>query len=80
VTAGSFLSVDLGVKCNPIQARERRGLRKNEERQKFTPRQSSKFVETHLGSGMNNPDHISESLDAIFRVKILEFFDADPDP
>jgi hypothetical protein len=27
---------------------------------------------------MNNPDHISQSLEAIFFVKILEFFDADP--
>jgi hypothetical protein len=32
------------------------------------------------GSGMNNPDHISESLETIIWVKILEFFDADPDP
>jgi hypothetical protein len=31
------------------------------------------------GSGMNNPDHISESEETIFfRVKILKFFDADP--
>ncbi len=29
------------------------------------------------GSGMNNPDHISWSLETIFWVKILEFFDAD---
>ncbi len=27
------------------------------------------------GSGMNNPDHISESLETIFWVKILKFFD-----
>ncbi len=27
---------------------------------------------------MNNPDHISESLDTIFRVKRLKIFDADP--
>jgi hypothetical protein len=27
---------------------------------------------------MKNPDHISESLEAIFWVKILQFFDADP--
>jgi hypothetical protein len=27
--------------------------------------------------GMNNPDHISESLESIFCVKILKFFDAD---
>jgi hypothetical protein len=31
------------------------------------------------GSGMNNPDHISESLENIFRDKILKFFfDANP--
>jgi hypothetical protein len=29
-------------------------------------------------SGMNNPDHISKSLETIFWVKILHFFDADP--
>jgi hypothetical protein len=27
---------------------------------------------------MNNPDHISESLETILWVKILKFFDADP--
>jgi hypothetical protein len=27
---------------------------------------------------MNNPCHISESLETIFCVKILKFFDADP--
>ncbi len=27
---------------------------------------------------MNNPDHISESLETIFGVKILKVFDADP--
>jgi hypothetical protein len=27
---------------------------------------------------MNNPDHISESLETIFWIKILKFFDADP--
>jgi hypothetical protein len=26
------------------------------------------------GSGMNIPDHISESLETIFRVKIFKFF------
>ena len=30
------------------------------------------------GFGMNNPGHISESLEAIFWVKILKFLDADP--
>ncbi len=29
---------------------------------------------------MKNPDHISESLETIFWIKILKFFDADPDP
>jgi hypothetical protein len=29
------------------------------------------------GSGMNNPDHISESLETIFWVKMLKFFYAD---
>jgi hypothetical protein len=31
------------------------------------------------GSGMNIPNYISESLKTIFRVKILKFFDVDPD-
>jgi hypothetical protein len=30
------------------------------------------------GSGMNIPDHISESLETIFGLKLLEFFDAYP--
>jgi hypothetical protein len=30
-----------------------------------------------FGSEMNNPDHIFESLETIFWVKILKFFDAD---
>ncbi len=30
------------------------------------------------GSAMNNPDHISESLETISRVKIPKFIDADP--
>ncbi len=29
-------------------------------------------------SGMKNSDHIFESLETIFWVKILKFFDADP--
>jgi hypothetical protein len=29
---------------------------------------------------MKIPDHISESLEKLFWVKILKFFDADPDP
>jgi hypothetical protein len=32
------------------------------------------------GSGINNPDHIFESLETIFWVKILEFFDGDLGP
>jgi hypothetical protein len=31
------------------------------------------------GSGTNIPDHISESLETIFGLKILKFFDSDPD-
>jgi hypothetical protein len=31
------------------------------------------------GSGMNIPDHISESLEAIFGLKIFKFFDLDPE-
>jgi len=31
------------------------------------------------GSGMNNTDHINKSLETIFWVKILKFFDADPE-
>ncbi len=30
------------------------------------------------GSGMNKPDHIFESLETIFWIKIFKFFDADP--
>jgi hypothetical protein len=30
------------------------------------------------GSGMNNPDPISESLETIFGVIMLKFFDGDP--
>jgi hypothetical protein len=30
------------------------------------------------GSGMNNPDHISESSKTIFWIKILKFFNVDP--
>jgi hypothetical protein len=32
------------------------------------------------GSGMNVPDHISESLETFSWVKILKFFYVDPDP
>jgi hypothetical protein len=35
---------------------------------------------SRTGSGMNIRDHISESLVTIFWVKILKFFDVDPDP
>ena len=37
-------------------------------------------AEEESGSGMNIPDHISESLETIFWVKILKFFDADRAP
>jgi hypothetical protein len=32
------------------------------------------------GSGMNIPDHFSESLKPVFGLKILKFFVTDPDP
>jgi hypothetical protein len=32
------------------------------------------------GYGMNIPDHISESLETIFCVKILKFYSSDADP
>jgi hypothetical protein len=31
------------------------------------------------GPGMNIPDHISKSIETIFWVKIIKFFDADPE-
>jgi hypothetical protein len=34
---------------------------------------------SRFGSGMNIPDHISESLETIFAVKILKLCDADAD-
>jgi hypothetical protein len=37
-------------------------------------------TKSRSGSGMNIPDHISESLETIFWVKILKFYDADVDP
>jgi hypothetical protein len=35
-------------------------------------------LDPESGSGMNNLDHIPESLEPIFWVKILEFFGVDP--
>jgi hypothetical protein len=32
------------------------------------------------GSGMKILDHFSESLETVFGLNILKFFDADPDP
>ncbi len=40
----------------------------------------NKDPDTGPGSGMDIPDHISESLETILWVKILDFFDADLDP
>jgi hypothetical protein len=37
-------------------------------------------MEKKSGSGMNIPDHFSESLEADFGFKIHKFFDADLDP
>jgi hypothetical protein len=31
------------------------------------------------GAGMNIPDYFSESLETVLGLKILEFFDADPE-
>ncbi len=44
----------------------------------FTPG-SGMGKKSGSGSGMNNPEHISESLETIFWVKILKFFDANPE-
>jgi hypothetical protein len=33
-----------------------------------------------MGKKYRDPDHVSESLETIFGLKILKFFDADPDP
>jgi hypothetical protein len=41
---------------------------------------SGAFLTPGSGSGMNILDHISESILTNFWVKILKFFDADPDP
>jgi hypothetical protein len=38
-----------------------------------------KYHDPDPGSGINIPNHISESLETIFWVKILKFFDADPE-
>jgi hypothetical protein len=35
---------------------------------------------SRYGSGMNIPDHIPESLETIFGLKIPKVFDVDPDP
>jgi hypothetical protein len=37
-------------------------------------------IKSGSGSGMNDPDRISESLETIFFIKIFKFFDADPGP
>jgi hypothetical protein len=48
----------------------------------LTPRsgiRDAKNQDPDPGSRMNNPDHISESLETIFGVKILKFFDVNPE-
>jgi hypothetical protein len=40
--------------------------------------ESGMIKKSGSGSMMNNPDHISGSLETIFWVKILKFFDVDP--
>jgi hypothetical protein len=37
-------------------------------------------VTFRIGSGMNTPDLIFENLVSVFGLKILELFDADPNP
>jgi hypothetical protein len=37
-----------------------------------------KNADPGTGSGMNSPDHISESFGTIFWIKILKFFDTYP--
>jgi hypothetical protein len=39
-----------------------------------------KNLDPDPGSGMNIPDHFAESLETLFGLKILKFFDVDPDP
>jgi hypothetical protein len=39
---------------------------------------SGAFLTPGSESGMNNPDHISESLETFFWGKIFKFFAADP--
>jgi hypothetical protein len=46
----------------------------------FWPLESGMGKKLRSGSGMNILDHISESLETIFWVKIVKFYDADPDP
>ncbi len=41
---------------------------------------SGKGKKSGSGFGMNIQDHFSENLETVFRLKILKFFDADPDP
>jgi hypothetical protein len=43
-------------------------------------RMGKKRSRSGSGSGMNTLDHISQSLETIFWVKILKFFDADANP
>ncbi len=45
----------------------------------MTPGSGIRDRDTGSESGMNIPDHISESLEK-FGLKILKFFDADADP
>jgi hypothetical protein len=35
-------------------------------------------IRIRIRDGMNNPDHISESVETIFWVEILKILDADP--
>ncbi len=45
----------------------------------FDPGIRNGYKKTDPGSGMNIPDHFSESLETVLGLKIFKFFD-DPDP
>jgi hypothetical protein len=63
--SGAFLTAGSGIRCLFDLWIRDPGWVKNQD------------PDPGSGSGINNPDHISESLEIIFWVKILEFFDAD---
>jgi hypothetical protein len=80
---GGQSSVLLGASCNSYTLKETEQLRavlriRIRDPVPFLTPRSGMGTKSGSGSGMNNPDHISESLETIFLVKTLKFFDADP--